>query len=299
MIWALPVAQGILSVSLLAAAGSTAEAERLFRSGRQALDQRKYAEARDKFEASFRLYPGTGVKLNLGTVYVALDELEKAEAMFRAAETEASANGETTRLTLAREGLLDVEKHKARLVFRFAPALPDAAEVQLDGKAVPRADALSKVPVIKGRHALRVKMSGEPAHEQTVDVAANGVAQTVDVNLPASWAPSKVVPPGSGDAHAGDTQRTVAYVVGGIGLAALVTNGVFLGLYGSEHDWKTDTQEKRDRVNLHTYIGIASAAVLATGAVLYFTAPKNGQTSAFVTVTPTYNGAAAVLGGKF
>lgn len=280
---------------------ANAEAERLFRQGRQALEARKYAEARDRFEASLKLYPGTGVKLNLGTCYVALDELEKAEAMFRAAETEAKAKDESTRLNLAREGLADVEKHKATLVLRFVPALPAEAEVQLDGKALARVQALSSIPLFKGVHALRVKVPGEAALEKNIEVPKSGAHQTVQVELPASW----VARPPRTESTRGNSQRTAGLIVGGVGAVGLVSTGVMTFLYGSSIDWKltdpndTTSSQRRDTVNTYTYLGLASGALLATGAVIYFTAPSHDEATASLQVVPTAGGAAAVLGGRF
>ena len=285
----------LLSSTSYAAPTEQQEADRLFKLGRQALDLRKFAEARDRFEASLKLYPGTGVKLNLGTCYVALDELEKAEAMFRAAETEAKAKDESTRLGLAREGLGDVEKHKAVLFFKFTPALPAEAEVLFDNVPLARARLLSTLPVVKGRHALRVKVPGEAALDRAVDVPKNGVAQTVDIALPGAWVAAV---PGASDGTTGNGQRTAGYVLGGVGAAALLGTGVGLFAFGSGRKWELN-EETRPVVNTYTYLGIASAAVLATGAVLVLTAPKSDSPSAALHVAPTQGGISAVFTGRF
>ena len=284
------------------AEGNAAAAEKLFKAGRAALEAHKYAEAREKFEASLREYPGVGAKINLGTVYTALDELDKAEAMLRAAETESLANGETKRVSLAREGLADVERHKARVRFSFLPGLPEAAEVEIDGRHIGRVDAQQGTPLIKGAHSLRVKVVGEPAHEQRFDVPKNDASQVVPVNLPPAWlsAGDSAKPPSVQKPNApGSTQRTVGLVVGGVGAAGLVTTGVLVTIYGSSRNWALYTAEEKSTVNSYTYLGIGSAALLATGAVLYFTAPKAAERAATLWMLPTPSGAAAGVGGSF
>ena len=138
-----------------------------------------------------------------------------------------------------------------------------------------------------------VLREGEKDRHERIVLVAQGAAPPVAAPVPESTAPAPV----EGPVKDGRGQRTAGFVVGGVGVAGLIVGGVFgivaKSTYGSATDQcRTvpddckpgaipDRNKASSQAAVSTVAFIAGGALLATGAVLFFTAPKG------VTVSPT------------
>ncbi len=147
----------------------------------------------------------------------------------------------------------------------------------------------------KEERALVVREGEKDRHERIV-LVAQGTATPVAAPAAESAPPASVEAP----AKDGKTQRTAGFVVGGVGAAGLIVGGVFGIVSKSTYNGAVGTctpstspptgcspggLSDRDKASTQAAVStvafIAGGALLATGAVLVFTAPRG------VTVSPT------------
>ncbi len=199
----------------------------------------------------------------------------------------------------------------------------DASEVfvSLNDQLLQAALLGVKRPVDPGKY--RVKgVRGEQVVEATVDLA-EGASKDVTLTFAkvshvtpsaaspvASAAPGPVAPPLTASSAGPD--HTLAFVVMGVGGAALITGGIFGGLALSQKstldsecpDRKCTPEHHADNDSYNTKktisgIGlIGGAALLGAGVVLYFTAPAHGAEQQ-ARVGAFYNGQQLGLRGAF
>jgi hypothetical protein len=177
-----------------------------------------------------------------------------------------------------------------------------AVKVTVDGQVL--ADHLdgSALSVDPGAHEFTFEASGiapltetiilhegEKDRRETV-LLGGGAPASSSKEGPSDGTPSE---PGPGESHegAGNTQRVLGLVVGGVGVAGLAVGTIFGVLASSA--WKTaqnecpshtgcSSQAMNDRsgsltdATVSTVGFIAGGVLAATGVVLYFTAPKSG-----------------------
>ena len=105
-------------------ASDKAAAESLFDDGKRLYQEKKFAEALPRFEASERLDPGVGTLLYLADCYENLGRTASAWATFREAASVAKVAGKADRERVAREraALLDAKLY--RLTVSVAPRAP-------------------------------------------------------------------------------------------------------------------------------------------------------------------------------
>ena len=186
--------------------------------------------------------------------------------------------------------------------------------VTLDGETVPSALVGTAIPVDPKHHVMRATR-GTDAAEQAFDVTeGQKVTVTLKLGGGASTAAAAPVaaaaatttaapppPPPGGDVQADsggssskfwNTQRTIGVAVGGAGVVSAIVSGIFTASALSSKsdsevsckDGNCTTQEGYDALsdarsagNIATITGIAGIALIGTGAVLFFTAPKAGS----------------------
>ncbi|MGD0678934.1 MAG: hypothetical protein ABSC94_26310 [Polyangiaceae bacterium] len=200
--------------------------------------------------------------------------------------------------------LADVESAMPSLVFEATDTLGnDLTEVHvaIDGK--PLLDKLQGVatPVDPGSHVISYQAPGFPTTTKTIVIAEGDKARHVKVML--GSAPSPPPPPTHAEhpappAHEDDgrTQRDAGLALGAVGVVGLAVGGVFGLLAKSTYDTAlavpgckgtlcTNPQAVSDYHDALTQATIsdvsfaAGGALLAVGAVVFFTAPKdNGLT---------------------
>ena len=286
-----------------ALAGETeAAAEALFLEAKKLAAQKKYAEACPKFAESNRLDRGAGTLIHLGDCYEKNKQTASAWATYKEAASAAQALGRKDWEKLASQRANALEPKLARLTINVDKA-NDAVEVSRDGTSVSKASFGVPIPVDVGSHSVEATAAGHKPFKTSVTVSKDG--ENVEVSVPKLEAepvareaapapkpaePAPVAPKTDGD---GSGQRTVGFIVGGVGVAGLAV-GAITGLLamGKSSDAKAscandgpcadrsavDASESARTLGLVSTIGfIAGGVALAAGAALVFTAPKEGD----------------------
>jgi hypothetical protein len=212
-------------------------------------------------------------------------------------------------------------------------------EVRMDGNAVDSSDWGNALPKDGGSHDIEASAPGKKAWKKHVDLDANGQTVTVDVPSLEDDAPPKKVaagtkgPNGDGaadgsnpapegataaasdkDAHPGQSQRTIGIVVGVAGIAG-ITTGIVAGIVASSDanslkaacgpgpTCDPSNQGTHDSAITWATVAdvafIAGGAALATGAVIYLTAPRDTGAVSSVGIAPAARGTGLSLVGRF
>ena len=239
------------------------------RQGVTAHDAARYVEARAHFECAHQLDASARTWLALALASYALHDFERAHDEFQKALSD-------TRNALSqaeREGMVptikEIEKELGEVRVNLYP--PDA-QLFVDGVAKD-ARTLRLKP---GPRELRAEASGYDAREVDVDVRA-GSAQSVDLNLG---------PEGR--------DRTLAFIAGGLGVAAVGVGSVFGILSINKHSEsdrvcpmmsqcpRAAVRAMDDAIvfgNVSTVAFIVGGVAIAGAAVLWFTAGSGEEPS--------------------
>jgi serine/threonine-protein kinase len=313
-----------------------AAAEALFQAGRDLMNAGKYDEACPKFEASQHLDAGLGTLLFLGDCYEKAGKLASAWATFREAESIASGRSDQARGQIAKTRYSALEPRLSKLWIKVADGNDAAIVVKRDGEPIPKESWGVALPTDAGDHLVEAAEPGKKPWSKTVNVAGEGANIPVEVPLlepepvtasappapiPAPKAATEPVapPPAPND---GSTQRILSYVAGGIGVV-----GLGLGTYFSVHagSQKDDSLShcRKDQPNLCDQTGvdlrrqalssadlatafmIGGGVFLASGVVLFLTAPSSRSeapprsASLRLGAAATPAGGHVVLGGDF
>ncbi|MBX3209780.1 MAG: hypothetical protein KF764_32400 [Labilithrix sp.] len=288
------------------AAGNEAAAEALFVEAKKLAAQKKYAEACPKFAESNRLDRGAGTLIHLGDCYEKNKQTASAWATYKEASSAAQALGRKDWEKLAAQRANALEPKLARLTIKVDKDNPDKLEVSRDGTSVAQASFGVPIPVDVGQHAVEASAPGHKPFSTSATVSKDG--ETVEVSVPRlepevapattpPEAPKPVTPPPppreDGD---GGGQRTLGFIIGGIGVAGLAAGAVTgLMAMGKSSDAKAtcpndgpcasrdavDASESARTLGLVSTIAFVAGGVgLAAGAALVFTAPKEGDSAA-------------------
>lgn len=286
-----------LALLSITSAAFADDAESLFREGRKALEAGDYAVACAKFAESQRLEPAPGTLLNLAGCEERSGKLVASAEHYRLAA--AGFPKQDGRRAVAIDKATALDKRIGHLVLH-KNALPEGARVRNGDVPVTLFDA--PLAVDPGTQVLVVEAEGRaPA---TFDTAVPEGA-TVEVSL--GVGPPKVAlavepkgpPPRKAkrdpdDPPPSSSRRTVGFVVADVGGVALVGGAIFGvwslargGTYRSHCDGQNVCdQDGFDAASdlkwmtpLSTVLVIGGAALVATGLVLYFTAPKGAKAS--------------------
>ena len=306
--------------------GSSAAAEALFNQGRDLMGTGKYDEACRKFEASQQLEPALGTMLNLAECYEKTGRTASAWAEYRKAIPLARTAVSKARQDLATERAHALEGRLSTLTIRAVGGEAAGAqlEVRRDGVPLQPAELGSAIPVDPGDHIIEASAPGREPWSSKIHVGPD--AAKISVEIPQLKSGSTVAPPPSAPLVTtttatsqppsdrppsdGSTQRVAGLVVGGAGIVG-VGLGAFFGLraFGKWSDTKqacsdypygcgkTGTELRSSAASAgttSTIAFIAGGTLLATGVVLYLTAPKK-QTSVAMAIGPQSIG----LGGRF
>lgn len=284
-----------------ALAGDEAAAEALFLEAKKLAAAGKLAEACPKFAESNRLDRGAGTLIHLADCYEKNGQSASAWASFKDAASAAQALGRADWQKLATQRAAALEPKLAKLTIKVQePA--DKIEVTRDGAPTSPASWGTPIPVDVGSHAVQASAPSRTTFKTTVKVAKDGDRVEVVVPKLENAPTAAVVPPPapapapgpapvvrSGDDGSG--QRTVGFIVGGVGVAGVAV-GAVTGLIamGKNSDSKkacpndgacasSDAVSANDSAKtfgLVSTIGfIAGGAALAAGAILIFTAPSD------------------------
>lgn len=287
--WAL-IAQLVL-VPRLGLAQQRAAAELLFEEGRQAMTAGDYEEACAKFEESNRLDRAPGTTLNLANCEERRGRVASAWERYRGA-IELLAEGDRRR-TFAQEKVDALEPRVPRLRIELADDAPAGTVVKRNGEPLTGSFGLS-LPLDPGKYTISVQAPGYQAADYRIALK-EGEEKSFTV------APGDAVPESEGGEGTpniimredGSTERTLAYVFGGLGLASVVGGGVFgLLAYSNKKTIAEDcptrfcfteegpqaAREGTRNALLANVLVSAGVASLGVGAYFLFTAPDEAPT---------------------
>jgi hypothetical protein len=280
-----------------------ATAETLFENGTELMTQGKFAQACEKFEGSLELDAALGTMLRLADCYDRIGRTASAWALFQDAASEAHAHGEPEREQMAHDRVAELEPRLSRVKFENHPRNAGLLlTIRIGDSKIPRASLDAALPLDPGLERIEVSAPGHLPFQTTLEVKTGPSLQTLDIPALAS---APVVPASttlgsnSTDApssSAGSAQRTLGWVTGGVGLAALGAGGFFayrahavnqesLAHCRPQDDSACDATgvEQRNRAQglatAATVTAVAGGAFLAGGIVLVLTAPSGSKKS--------------------
>jgi hypothetical protein len=288
-------------------ADARAEAILLFEQGVKEMKAGNVEKACQSFAKSNQLYADSGTKGSLARCYEKLGKLGSSWLLWRElADTAASAD---LRQDAAKQAArLDPKVPKYRIKAAATPGLA----VTING----RKSGVTGLAVPIDAGTVVVVATAPDHHEWKTELTAVD-GQTLAVDIPALVkAPKKIEPikPIIIDSAKRKKRRTIAAIVGGIGVVA-VGGGVVFGLSasgkfadakdicGGEIDQCAPARvgeaqvlvdDARSAANLSSILFAAGGAAIVTGAVIWFTAPKAEQR---IAISPTSNG--FVVSGRF
>jgi hypothetical protein len=341
---ALGCALALLPASPLAAqasAGDKAAAEALFDHGLAHMREGKLEQACSELERSQALERGIGTMLYLAECYEKLGRTASAWALFREAASVAAAQGETERARAGAQRADRLAVNLSRLTLQVpAENRIEGFELTRNGQPVRAPSWAVAVPVDPGEHALAASAPGRVSWSQNVTVRPGGERIEVQVPVlpvdPTAAAQPEAMPavaappaePAPPLAHAAPVpaepsstwplQRTIALVVGGVGVVALGVGGYFGarafskngeaedlaevgcvddGTRCGDRDAVSRTEEATDAATLSTIFMIGGGVLAATGIVLFVTAPSEATPEVAVRASP--RDVRVTLGGAF
>ena len=265
-------------------------AETLFREGRAAIDAGDLPTACAKFEHSYRLDPAPGTLLNLADCEERRGRLATAWERFNRMYDTLAPNDD--RRTLARTRADAVASRLPRVKVTLASGTPANARVLRDGVFVDPAAIGTLVPIDPGAHVLVVHADGRRDEKLELTMAEG---ERRDVTLHAGSLlppppPIVVAPPP--EHHALGGRRIAGLVVAGAGVLALGSGGILGGIAlgtqsQSQQTCSNGVCSDQHGVDLHAQaqtqalvadvLFVASAALVATGAVLFFTGKPSAK----------------------
>ncbi|MFZ5892077.1 MAG: tetratricopeptide repeat protein [Myxococcota bacterium] len=181
------IALALLSTSQVCLAQSEADEERarsLFQQGNALVEQARYADALEKFEAAYAAWQNPKIKLNLATTLRELgryaESLEAYQQYLNAAEPSAEKRTEVERICS------ELQTRVARIRVRSERAV---RRLSLDGRRL-QASANDEFSVDAGHHTLLAESDGVPPQALDFDVVA-GERRTLSL----MFAPPSPTPP--------------------------------------------------------------------------------------------------------
>jgi hypothetical protein len=195
------------------------------------------------------------------------------------------------------EWLAEIDKAMPTIVFEVKDGSGNdltSVAVAIDGDPlVPKLDGTA-ITVDPGQHVFRFSSNGLPTFDKSLLIREGEKERREKIVLGEVSKPSTPEPGSASQTSdsSGDTQRTVGLVLGGAGVVGLVVGSVF-GLMSKAtyneasqgcRDGGTCTtsdaqhgQDAHSQATTSTVVFVVGGALIAGGAVLYFTAPKAGS----------------------
>jgi tetratricopeptide (TPR) repeat protein len=294
-----------------------AAAEALFNQGRQLMEEKKYAEACEKFQRSHELDPSVGALGSLGDCREKNGQIASAWAAYSEAVSLARQRNDKRRERAAQDHVKRLERLLSYLVLEVpAEARVNGLTITRNGEPVPDAVWNEKVPVDPGRYVIRVEAPGHRSAELSVEVGprSDEARAAVPVLEPASQTDTSGgsetgSSQGAGEAAGGTTttapvdgggmpmERKIAIGVAGGGVLVIGVGAIFgvraSGLWddAKSHCVNGDFDncdpegvslgnDARSSANLATVAFSVGVAAVAAGAVLWFLNPPSAQDEA-------------------
>jgi hypothetical protein len=285
--------------------GDAAAAQAMFYEARQLMKANKFGLACPKLEESLRLDYGIGTEFNLADCHEKVGKVASAWSGFLSVASAAHTSHQTDREKVARDRAKALEPRLPKLTIEVPPGAPAGLEVKRDGVVVGQAGWNTPVPVDPGTHDITVTAPGKIAWHGNVSIAEQKSAKITVPKLEdqaVAAAPKAATPPAEATStttitsfpepiveNRGQTQRTIGWVVGGVGIASLAVgagfgiNSLAQRAQANDHCNKNDicdAQGVKDRNaaitsgDVSTVTTIAGAGAILGGIVLVLTAPK-------------------------
>lgn len=271
-----------------------AAAEALFREGRSAAQKKDFSTACAKFRESNRLDPAVGTVFNIADCEEKLGRLATSWTLFQ--EVVQRLPNDDNRRAIAGERAHALEARIPTLNVHLAPSQRAEVVVRRDGVVLGGASLDTALPVDPGEHTVIVEA---PGTERVVFTRRVGEGEHATLTVAAGRV-SMVSPPPRDTAQSSSprSSHAAAYVLGGIGVAGVVT-GVIAGLtvlskkstvdaecVGSKcSPAGLDAARTGKTYGVVTTLGLSIGAVgLGTAAYLFLSAPplENPHSSAYV-----------------
>jgi len=297
-----------------------AAARTLFAEALRDQDARRHDVALEKFLRVQAVRDTAPIRYRIGMCQEALGRLAQAQASYQAAVDMAQVDRAQEDVGRAARARMDaVVKRVPRLSLAVTGRPVADIEVKVDDRVVPTAQLREPLLVDPGEHVLTASAPGSKTFRTVVSLPESGaVALTLPLDPldggPASLSPSAsaAAVAGARDRSTGDGQRTaglVTMVAGGALAGATVVVLLLRGAAISEVEAacpggvcplsrRPEIESSRDRAALlgplGFGLGMGGLAAAATGAVLYFTAPRAAAPAVLVlpAASPSFAGAA-------
>jgi len=296
--------------------GDAAAAQALFYEARQLMKDNKFGLACPKLEESLRLDYGIGTEFNLADCQEKVGKVASAWSGFLSVASNAHTAHQADREKVARERAKALEPRLPKLTIEVPPTAPPSLEVKRDGIVVGQAAWNMAVPVDPGTHEITASAPGKVAWKGNIATPEQKAAKITVPKLedqPVAAAPATAPktltataptapPPDAASTTSitsfpepiierpGGTQRTIGWIVGGVGLASLGVGAGFginsLAQRSQANDHCSSNNicdakgiEHRNAAitsgDISTVTTIAGAGALIGGIVLVLTAPKS------------------------
>jgi tetratricopeptide (TPR) repeat protein len=286
----------------------------LFDEGQKAMKAGNYTKACKAFEASNRLVVDSGTRGSLARCYTKLGRLASAWTVWRElADTAPTPELRTDAAAQAKKLERRLPKYTVKV---SAPAAGLAVTVA--GQAIdPSLDV--PVPIDPGTYAVEATAPGRVAWQGEL-VAAEG--KTAEIAVPELAAAASAEPPPKPPRRPGTPgrgRRILGVALTGVGVGGLAAGGVFGMIARSRYDEAKvicrgdidrcepsgvpDAQAKIDdaraAANISTVAFIAGGAMVATGLILYITAPKAERRAVSIAPLVDATTAGIALSGRY
>jgi len=264
-------------------------AEQLFQEARILVEKGDYAAACPKLDASQKLDPAVGTQFNLADCYEHLGKTATAFALFEEVARIARAAGKFERERSAKERAAALAPKLARVHLDVKATAP-GLEVRIDDQPVAKSAWSEAFPIDPGPHRVTASAPSHAPFEATIAANASALSEVsvpelVDTTVHEAPAPVVVAP--------SSTQKTLALVAGGIGVAGIAVGAVSGIIAVSKRSsaqsecpsdvfaFRCPTESGAAAWNSATTAGnvstvafIAGGVFVAGAAVLWFTAPS-------------------------
>ena len=239
---------GLLPATALAQPTPKAESLRHYDRGLELMQTKAYGEAIAEFNQAYDLGHDFAVLYDVGLAYTAMEENALAIRAFRRYLNE---GGKRIPAARRKDTEAEITRQEGRVATLIVHAKLDDVVVKLDGLEVGKTPLPEGIPSKPGSHLLSASAPGYRAWERRLDLAG-GDRRNLDIDLEPSEAapaaPTPPAPPASAEAAkpseqtaagtttapaaspapaALPTRKLLAYVLGGVGVAALLTGGVY------------------------------------------------------------------------
>jgi hypothetical protein len=217
-------------------------AQSLFDQARGLMAEERWSEACPKLEESQRIDPAGGTLLNLARCYEGAGRLATAWATFKDALSTARNEGRADRAQEAEERIRALDPRVPKITLLLASAAAGTT-VKDNDNVIAEVAWNHPVPVDPGQHRIVVQAPGRVGWQVTVGLRAGEkrelrVPELMSAPATAPGAPTARAQPAphappqrrasvTEDRSAGSTQRTIGYVVGGVGAVAVLLGSYF------------------------------------------------------------------------